>query len=104
MDRFRTAISKVQKLLGFLGYERRSAIKVKSKLTILLLQYSLTERCTKQMLGVHTSDHSPIFHSGHCPRLQIVLLAGLVAASQLVAFPLHTTARSLTPSPQVAEH
>ena len=55
-------------------------------------------------MNVHTSDHSPIFHSGHCPKLQIALLAGLVAASQLAAFPLHTTTRSWTPSPQVFEH
>ena len=76
------------------------------------MQRSLTERYTKrnaiirlkQKMSVHTSDHSPICHSGHCPKLQIALLAGLVAASQLISFPLHTTTRSLTPSPQVVEH
>lgn len=56
---------------------------------------------------LHTSAHSPIFHCGHCPRLQLSRSTGLDPVSQAELFPVspaHSTKRSLTPSPQEAEH
>lgn len=48
--------------------------------------------------------HSPTLHSGHEPRLQLVVVCGLLLLSHLPRPPLHLTGRSLFPFPQDTEH
>lgn len=64
-------------------------------------KFTMTNVLHKNQL---TWYHCPTCHTGHAPRLHRDVACGLLLASQLTSDRLHSTWRSLDPSPQVTEH